>query len=248
MVRCYAEPKAWVEGRVTLSPAESHHLLHVMRAGVGDTVMIFDGAGVEAVARLARSAGKIAELEVAELRRQPRPAPAITILQALIREQKMDMVVEKGAELGASRIVPVAAERSIVRLAAKAADSRVERWNKIALSAAKQCGGNWLMRIDPVVPLAVAVRAAPPADLLLVASLEKDAVPLKTVMGKAASGTLATVSVLIGPEGDLTPAELSAAKAAGAVPVSLGHAVLRAETAAICALSILKYELSNLPA
>lgn len=230
---------------MALSPEEAHHLIHVMRAGVGDAVTVFDGAGTEAVARLAARAGKTVELEVVELRRHPRPYPAITVIQALIREQKMDMVVEKGAELGVSRIVPVAVERAVVRLGAKAAASRVERWRKIALGAAKQCGGSWIPGIDPVMPLAEALRIMPAPDLFLVASLEKDAVPIKAVMQKAQRVKPRTVSALIGPEGDLTQAELAAAKAAGATAISLGSAVLRAETAAICVLSILKYELET---
>lgn len=244
-MRCFAEPSAWADGKVTLSQDESHHLLHVMRADTGTAVTVFDGAGTEAGARLARKTGKTAELEVTALHKHPRPQPEITIIQSLIREQKMDMVVEKGAELGVARIVPVAVERAVVRLASKAAESRVERWRKIALSAAKQCGGNWLPVIAPVAPLADALRATPAPDLFLVASLEQDAVPLKTVMEKARVSGPRTVSVLIGPEGDLTPTELAAARAAGATPVSLGAAVLRAETAAICVLSILKYELGT---
>ncbi|MEI6808707.1 MAG: RsmE family RNA methyltransferase [bacterium] len=245
MLRCFAEPMAWTVSKVTLSPEESHHLIHVMRAGIGDAVTVFNGAGTETVARFSGKTGKIAELQISELHQYARPVPAITMMQALIREQKMDMVVEKGAELGVSKIVPVAVERAVVRLGAKAAESRVERWRKIALSAAKQCGGRWIPEIEPVMPLADALQLAPAPDLFLVASLEQDAVPIKIALQKARVSSPVTVSVLVGPEGDLTKAELTAARSAGAIPVSLGAAVLRAETASICILSILRYELAG---
>lgn len=245
MLRCFAEPMAWTVSKVILSPEESHHLIHVMRADIGDAVTVFDGIGTEAVAQFAGKTGKTAELQITAVHQHARPAPAITVLQALIREQKMDMVVEKGAELGVSRIVPVAVERSVVRLGAKAAESRVERWRKIALSAAKQCGGCWIPEIEPVMPLADALQLTPAPDLFLVASLECDAVPIKMALQKAQSSKPRTISVLVGPEGDLTKTELTAARSAGAIPVSLGAAVLRAETAAICVLSILRYELAE---
>ena len=185
-----------------------------------------------------------AELEVVRSEVLPRPEPRIVLLQALIREQKMDLVVEKGTELGVMRIVPVSVERSVVKLARNAVPGRIERWRRIALGAVKQCGGCWIPEICPVMTLEDALSDAKSADIRLVGSLEPDARPLRPVLEKARADRARTACILIGPEGDLTPSELAAAKRSGFTAISMGPAVLRAETAAIGMVAIARCALA----
>jgi 16S rRNA (uracil1498-N3)-methyltransferase len=120
---------------------------------------------------------------------------------------------------------------------------KADRWREIALEACKQCGNNWLPEIQSPQKTHDFLSTLPKHDLKLIASLQPDAEPLKKILGE--SGSLKSVLILIGPEGDFTPAELGLAKSAGCLPLSLGPLVLRAETAAIYALSILHHELQT---
>jgi len=242
MIRCFAEPSRWKGDKVVLAAEEAHHLVHVLRAREGDVVTVFDGDGRQATARLVTARGETAELLVIENAPCIAPAVAITLIQSIVREQRMDLIIQKATELGVSKIIPVEVERAVVRLDAKAQEARRERWQRIALNAAKQCGVGWIPEVGPIVPVSEALKRCSALDFTLIGSLEVDAVPIRSAIAKAKSRNPRTVGIVIGPEGDFTPPELAAAKAAGAVPVSLGSLVLRVETAAIHVVSIIKYE------
>jgi 16S rRNA (uracil1498-N3)-methyltransferase len=118
-----------------------------------------------------------------------------------------------------------------------------DRWKKIALNAAKQCGAAWLPNIAPVQTLKDFLTAHHAFGVLIVCALDKTAPPIGEVLRAARPRTVSSVGVLVGPEGDFSEAEMKSIRAAGAVPVSLGGDILRSETAAIYALSIVRYEL-----
>ena len=160
----------------------------------------------------------------------------------------MDDIVRKATEIGAARIVPLASERTQVHFDADRSDKKIEKWQTAALEAAKQCGNPWLPEISPVQSATAFMESARGYDLKLIASLQPGAKSLKAVL--AATTTALgrpprSVVWLIGPEGDFTPAELSVARSAGFEPITLGPLVLRCETAAVYALSVLSYELQN---
>ena len=157
----------------------------------------------------------------------------------------MDWAVQKATELGASRIVPVLAQHGVVKLSRGDGDAKVERWARIARSAAKQCGTPWLPEISPVVNLLDFLADLSCVDVLLHCSLEPDARPFKTAVADLKREGAKRVGVLVGPEGDLTGEEAEAARRAGAWPITLGRLVLRAETAALYALSVLSHEYEN---
>jgi 16S rRNA (uracil1498-N3)-methyltransferase len=226
-----------------LSAAEAHHALHVLRLKVGDMLNAFDGRGHEAQCAIAEISKDTVRLNVLTQSTTPALPCRITLAQA-IPKKSMDLIVQKATELGVASIVPLASERTLVKL--EEDSKKMDRWREIALDSCKQCGNNWLPEIQPPRKARDFLGALPKADLKLIASLQPDAKPLKSILSDAPtlqrSNTL-TVLVLIGPEGDFTPAELSLAKSAGCLPLSLGPLVLRAETAAIYALSILNHEL-----
>lgn len=160
----------------------------------------------------------------------------------------MDLIIQKAAELGVAKIVPLLSERTVVQIEAADVQPKLEKWRQIAIEAAKQCGQNWLPQVaEPVVPKQFFAELDR-YEALLIASLQEGARSFKSVLsdfreqhGRRPSSVL----VMIGPEGDFTPAESALAKTAGCLPVTLGPIVLRAETAALFSLSVLSYELQG---
>ncbi len=158
----------------------------------------------------------------------------------------MDLIVQKAVEIGAAAIVPLISDRTIVRLEAEDAAQKQQKWQTIAIEAAKQCGQNWLPEVGTPRTVAQFFAATPPFDLQLIGSLQSDALQLKQILAdySAEHGHRpASVLMLIGPEGDFTPAELNLARSHGCRPITLGPIILRVETAAIYCLSVLSYEL-----
>lgn len=246
--RAFCTPPAAEPVEITLSPEESHHLVAVNRARTGDTVVAFDGRGSEWICELVGDRKQAAILKV-RFRQKAKPLPfEITLGQALPKGPAMDAIVRKATEIGAVRIVPLESERTQVHLDADRSDRKIDKWQTAALEAAKQCGNPFLPEIAPVQPAATFIETVRGYDLRLIASLQPGAKSLKTVLAAyaAAQGRAPRkVLWLIGPEGDFTPAELSLARTAGFEPITLGPLVLRCETAAVYALSVLSYELQN---
>ncbi len=246
--RSYCTPASTEPSEIVLSADESHHLVIVNRARIGDTVVVFDGRGTEWICELVADRKSAAALKV-RFRQKAKPLPyEITLGQALPKGSSMDAIVRKATEIGAARIVPLESERTQVHLDGDRSDKKIDKWQTAALEAAKQCGNPFLPDIAPVQKAAAFMESARGYDLKLIASLQPGAQSLKTVLASfRATQNRAPVKVLwlIGPEGDFTPAEMSLSKNAGFEPITLGPLVLRCETAATYALSVLSYELQN---
>lgn len=247
-LRAYGLPTEQEPRLLTLSADESHHLVTVNRALAGDTVVVFDGRGREWICELNEANRRAARLTVRFAQRaQPLPH-TITLAQALPKGTAMDAIVRKATEIGAAHIVPLQSERTQVHLADERADRKRDKWAGAALEAAKQCGNPWLPIIAAPVEAATFLADPGEYDLRLIASLQPEAHSLKTALTayQVTHGRRpAKVLWAVGPEGDFTPAELSIARSAGFHPITLGPLVLRCETAAVYALSILSYELSS---
>lgn len=241
-MRCYLPPEAWTDGPVTLDPSESHHAVKVMRIREGDRVKVFDGRGREAEGRVSEAKGKHLTLTLESRVEHPEPALRLTLVQALLRETKMDFVFQKATELGATKILPLSTEHGVVRLKTEQLAGKIERWRTIVLNAAKQCGTCWLPEVDAVAGLGQAASVMASHELVLMGALTNDARPLKEVLAAPESRKAKSVAILVGPEGDFSPEETRTFLQVGAVPVSFGPRTLRAETAALYALSILSYE------
>ncbi len=217
-----------------LSAEESHHATHVLRVKAGETVNVFDGRGHEAQCRVAEAGKGAVRLAILQQTNTP-PLPCRISLAQAIPKKNMDLIVQKATELGVAEIAPLISERTVKRT-----DAAVERWREIALESCKQCGNNWLPEIHAPQKAGEFINALPKANLCLIASLQPDAKPLKQILPEKRPASLL---VLIGPEGDFTPAELALAKSAGCLPLSLGPLVLRSDTAALYTLCILHHEL-----
>lgn len=246
--RAFCTPPTAEPAELTLSPEESHHLVVVNRARLGDTVVAFDGRGTEWICELTGDRKNAATLKV-RFKQKLKPLPYdITLGQALPKGQFMDAIVRKATEIGAARIAPLESERTQVHLEGDRSDKKIEKWQTAALEAAKQCGNPFVPEVLPVQNAAAFMEAARGYDLKLIASLQPGAKSLKAVLAAfrtAQNRVPKKVLWLIGPEGDFTPAEMSLSQSAGFEPVTLGPLVLRCETAAAYALSILSYELQN---
>jgi 16S rRNA (uracil1498-N3)-methyltransferase len=246
--RVFCQPPVADPKEIRLSVDESHHLVAVNRAASGATVVAFDGKGSEWVCELAEADKRGARLRV-RLAQKAKALPwRITLGQALPLGGAMESIVKKATEIGVTTIIPLESERTQVHLGGERSDRKIEKWQTAALEAAKQCGNPWLPEIGPVTPAAAFIGAAKGYDLKLIASLQPGARSLKAVLGDYRTGhgrTPSNILWLVGPEGDFTPAEMSRSQTAGFEPITLGPLVLRCETAAVYALSILTYELAG---
>jgi 16S rRNA (uracil1498-N3)-methyltransferase len=253
MHRCLIDPTQWDTSDIPLTPDEGHHLVHVLRARPGDVLEALDGRGRRAPARIAavtREGGRgghgrtqVTVRLTAPVEICPQPAPDIDLLVAVPKGPRMDDLVEKATELGATAIRPVLTERVVVRMSSEEAAARVERWRRVSESALRQCGAPWLPVVRPAASLDDALDACRAYDLLLIGALTANAVPIREALSRSIGGKLDRAAVLIGPEGDLTPAEIESAERAGGIAVSFGPNVLRVDTAALFALSALRFAL-----
>lgn len=233
--RLYFSGEIPVHGVFTLPPEQAHHILHVLRLTVGETVTLFDGRGTEYEATLDRVARSGISVKVGEARRVSRESPiAVALAQGISSGERMDYTIQKAVELGIFEIQPIAAERSVVRLATERAVRRVAHWQAIAAAACEQCGRNVVPRVLPVESLSRWLASLPSGALRLTLS------PDGAMTLRGMSEVPARVVLLVGPEGGLSPAERLDAQNAGFVGVRLGPRVLRTETAAVAALAAMQ--------
>jgi 16S rRNA (uracil1498-N3)-methyltransferase len=232
-------PKDRASGAVLVLDGREHrHLSRVLRAQPGDVVVLFDEEGTKYTARVEAVAAEATTL--ARLDRTPGEGrrTRIGLAQALLKVKAMDFVVQKAAELGLAEFFPIAAARSVSRLEEKSV-RKVDRWEKIAREASKQSRLGWPVRIHAPLGLAEFLED-PPAGTAMFLS-ERQGRMLREVLRADGGRPPATAVVLVGPEGGWTDAEEASISARGYEAVSLGRAVLRAETAAFAAATLLSH-------
>lgn len=228
-MRVLVSAEAIAAGTARIVGDDHHYLFRVRRLAPGAAVTVFDGAGGEADAVVEQVAAAEATLRIGPARREDAPDLHLTVIQALIKGERMDWCVQKLVEVGVDRIVVVGTERSVVRLDDDRAASRQVRLATIAREAAKQARRATI----PAVELASFDDAlAIPADLRLCCHPVASRSLRELIAAPAASAAL-----IVGPEGGLAPAELERAAGAGYETVSLGTSVLRAETAGVAAVA-----------
>ena len=246
MHRFYIAPENWNLDRLALDADETHHALDVLRMEKGERAVVFNGLGVEATVEIAAAGKRSVELRRIQHAQTPPLRCRITLGQAIPKGKNMDLIVQKATELGAFAIAPLISERTVVSYDSAEAKNKQAKWNAVAIEAAKQCGQNWLPAVGVPQTPKVFFDAKPRFDLMLIASLQSDTLHLKKVLAEheAQHRTRpSNVLVLVGPEGDFTPAEVSLARSCGCRPITLGPIILRTETAAIYCMSVLSYEL-----
>lgn len=246
MHRCYLPNADFSAPALTIEREEAHHALRVLRMKTGEECEVFDGCGNGVRGRIISTQGS-SSLTIGELQSLPPESPRaqITLAVALAKGTNTDLIMQKAVELGAARIIPVISERTIVRLKPDEAEAKAEKWCRTVLEACKQCGVRRLPAVDTPQSFAALLQRTDLPVLKLVCAITPQAQPLREVLEPArARGEQAAV-VLIGPEGDFSPAEYAAASEAGFLHVSLGSIILRVETAVFMALSALRYALDR---
>ena len=218
---------------------QARYVGRVLRLRSGDALTVFDGSGGEYPATIGTITKQELNLSVGEhISRSAESPLRIRLVQGISRGERMDIVVQKATELGVQRISPVLTDFSVVKLEPDRAAKRRDHWQKIAQSACEQCRRNIVPAIDAPQSLLEWFGDNTGSDKpqLILRADARDSMPAIDMPGS-------DLTILIGPEGDFTPAELSTATTAGFRPLSLGPIVLRSETAAIYALSVLGHEL-----
>ncbi|GAB4129927.1 MAG: 16S rRNA (uracil(1498)-N(3))-methyltransferase [Sideroxydans sp.] len=229
--RFYCPPPLPLNTLAELPPEAAHHASRVLRLRAGDAVQLFDGLGNVLDATIHAIHGK--HVQLGNLQTLMTPAAAglrIHLAQALTSSDKMDWIIQKATELGAESIQPVQTQRSLARLSEARAAKRQEHWLKVAIAACEQCGRNTLPELHAPLELEAwleTVRHRSGKFVLL---------PEGAHTLREPSSLPDEVTLLIGPEGGMTPDEAARAQHAGFIPVRLGPRVLRTETAALAGI------------
>jgi 16S rRNA (uracil1498-N3)-methyltransferase len=231
--RFYAPNLDPESGSARLGPDEAHHLFRVLRLVAGDIVTVFDGRGVEWRARVARASRETVTLTLLDPVAARVPAVAITLVQAIVKGEAMEDVVRDSTMIGVAAIQPVISDRTSVKRRALA--SAYERWGRIVLSSAKQCGTARLPEILRPVQFDQWLPSRLPEHSYLLIEPGASLAEVTTVRQLATAPAPSSALLLVGPEGGWTESERETAQAAGAIPLSLGPLTLRANAVALAA-------------
>lgn len=251
MQRYFVTPAQLGDNEVILSGDDAHHAARVMRMEPGDEIIVSDGGARAAKAVIRAVAPDRVEADIAVwLPMDGEPLWAVSIAQSLPKGDKMELVIQKGTEIGAAAFLPFQSERMIVQYDNKKEAKRLERWSKIAKEAAEQAHRSRIPAVEPVKTWRQLIAAAAAYDLVLFC-YEKEGgsggAGLRDAVRDYRSREGSHVEqlrllLIVGPEGGFTEREAAEAENAGAVIVGLGKRILRTETAAMVGLSCLMYE------
>lgn len=234
MPRFYIPPPLTVGSLLTLPEQVAHHV-HVLRLPLGATLTLFDGSGEDTIATITALEKKRVTVEIKMLQSRSVELPyAITLAQGLPEAAKMDWIIEKAVELGAAGIVPLTAQRCVVRLSVERAEKRAAHWQAVIVAASEQCGRNRLARLAPLVDFNSWIGQQDlHRRILLTPRAEQSLADWSRHQPPQA------VTLMIGPEGGFSPDEERSAIQHGALPLAMGPRVLRTETAGLAALATL---------
>jgi 16S rRNA (uracil1498-N3)-methyltransferase len=232
------------DGHTVLVGPDVHHIRNVLRLGPGDKITLVTAGGEEHHAVIRKLTRKAVEIEVLEKVSAPDDTGLkIWLAQALPKGNKMDFVIQKATELGVSAIYPFTSSRTVPVPEPSHLERKLARWQRIAMEACKQCGRTCIPKIHEITPLERVIQF-PGEGMRKLLLWEKAPIAWEQVFRD--DHQVRGFFVIVGPEGGLTEHEVRACQSAGFMPLGLGRRILRTETAALCLLSILQYELGDL--
>ncbi|HYM16455.1 MAG TPA: 16S rRNA (uracil(1498)-N(3))-methyltransferase [Dehalococcoidia bacterium] len=237
--RFYVPPPALASDHVELDAALARRLSRVLRLRAGQEIALFDGVGAEARLRLDSLTDRRAAATVLErYPAPPEPPVRVRLYQSITKGERFEWLLEKGTEIGVASFVPLIAARAVVKTGATA--TRADRWRRIVVEAAEQCGRGAVPSVESPESFAAALAAAPGLVVFPYEAAGAAAPNIRTALNQDIDAlfALAEISIFIGPEGGYEPAEVEQADAAGAHVVTLGSRVLRSETAGLVAATL----------
>lgn len=240
MPKFFVEKNQIEKSHIRILGEDAKHIATVLRSRVGDELTLCDGEGMDYFCKISElEYGVVAEI-LSKTPSASEPKTKITLYQGLPKADKMEMIIQKCVELGIDRIVAVSTERAIVKLDKKE-EKKLDRWQKIAESAAKQSGRGKIPEIhNKVLRFKEAVAEAKTLDGAIIAYEKEEEKNIRSFV-KTFSGD--SIGVFIGPEGGFSEEEFSLAVEAGISPITLGKRILRTETAGMVTTALLLYEL-----
>lgn len=228
---------------IEIQGGDVNHIKNVLRMAVGDTLTISDGSGQDYFCTIEQFLPETIKLNITNQWESFVELPVkLYLFQALPKADKMELIIQKAVELGAYELVPVASKRCVVKLDDKKEAKKLKRWQDIAESGAKQSGRSIIPRVHSVLPFKEALAYGADLDVLLIPYERAENMEETRQVIKGLKG-VSSIGVFIGPEGGFEPSEVEAAVNAGAKAITLGHRILRTETAGLAALSILMFEM-----
>ena len=227
-------------------PQDVNHIRNVLRMKKGEKVSLCcEEKEKEYICSIEAFESDIIRTLIIDINGESRELPVkITLFQGLPKSDKMELIIQKAVELGAAEIVPMATKRAVVKLDAKKAAKKVQRWNEIAKSAAKQSKRGLIPEVKPVLSFKEAIEYGKSMDMLLIPYEDAKGIAHSREVIEAVRGSK-SLGIYIGPEGGFPEEEISVAMDAGAKPITLGHRILRTETAGMAMLSILMFMLEE---
>lgn len=245
MYRFFIEDGINSGNEIRISGSDYNHIKNVLRMKKGEEVLISDGKDREYLCAIADMTEEEVILTIEDIMGTSRELSAkIVLFQGLPKGDKMEQIIQKTVELGVAEIVPVAMKRCVVKLDAKKAGKKVERWNGIALSAAKQSKRGIIPEVKNVVSFSDAVKMAADMDAFLVPYENAEGIEGARKLVASMKGKK-SIGIFIGPEGGFEDSEIELALENGAQTLTLGRRILRTETAGMTMLSILMFELEE---
>ena len=230
---------------IYIEGTDVNHIVHVLRMKVGEEVSVHDDVNRKYLCRIEKLLEERVVLSIVEQQESDTELSCpIYLFQGLPKGDKMEWIIQKCVELGVHAIVPVATKRAVVKLDEKKAQKKVNRWNAIAESAAKQAGRALIPQIATCITFEKALRMCNGLDAVLIPYEKAEGMQHARDQVRALHGKH-SIGIFIGPEGGFEESEIEAARAAGAIPITLGHRILRTETAGLTMLSILMFELEE---
>ena len=243
--RFFLSPTLLTSERVSFPPEIAHQILHVLRLRPGQTVIALDNLGSQYQLELDQvdhSAVTAQRVSAGPAAHEPRTA--LNLLLCLTQREKFEWILQKATEIGVQAITPVLSARSLVQDAADVS-KKAPRWEKILQEAAEQCGRGRIPVLNPPARFAAALSSVQACDLRLIPWEAETTLSLRQAM-QSSPPPLASIALLIGPEGGFSAEEVNAARAAGFQAVTLGPRILRMETAAIVAVALTLYKSGDL--
>ena len=230
---------------ITITGPDVNHMKNVLRMKPGEEILISNGVDKDYRCQVETLDSDAVTARILSVDEEGTELPGkIYLFQGLPKQDKMELIVQKSVELGAYQVIPVATKRAVVKLDAKKAKKKVERWQQIAVSAAKQAGRGIIPEVGEVCTYAQALKQAEELDVVLIPyELAKGMEETKQIIAGIRPGQ--SVGIFIGPEGGFEEEEVALAMKSGANPVTLGKRILRTETAGLTILSVLMFHLEG---